>query len=99
MMAALVMALVPEDGVGAHRTGRLAVAPPEGLLVDGRATLQDQRDEAGDPLLVHVLLQHAIDACHAVRRRLPGVERVASGADEREGRSQQGDRRGRVQSA
>ena len=68
-----------EQRVGRHGTVRLFVAPPDRLLVNGFAVVKNQRDRAGDLLLVDVLLQQAVDAGEA----LGGISGVGSGLGKR----------------
>ena len=60
-----------EDRVGRHAPAGFLVAPAERPFVDRLTVSKNERDGAGEPVLVDILLQSAIDALQAVRRQ-PG---------------------------
>ena len=55
-----------EDRVVGHLAAGFLVAPAEGFLVDWLAIPQHQRHGASDPVVVDVLLKHAVNASQPV---------------------------------
>jgi hypothetical protein len=69
--AALVIAFDCEamHRAGGHAPAGFLVAPSDRALVDRMAIAEHEHDGAGDAVLVHVLLQPAVDAREALGRK------------------------------
>jgi hypothetical protein len=76
-----------EHRVGGHRAARLAVDPPDALLIGDLSVAQHQRDRAADAIGVDVLLQKTIDAREPLGEKPFGARAIGA----REGWAASGD--------